>query len=930
MDRSGTSLYTGVIDSLSGTIQLSIQTLVRSDSVQSVLLNDVSIPFIIQSPNRIRFNVNQSGSLQIQLGALPPVTGVVTSAASGNWSSTATWQGGVLPAATDTVVIRSVDTVTIDMSASCAELRVNGVFQTSKTALVDMTVNGNLLVNTGATFKVQTAQTSFSGPHTLTITGDITHNGSVFDCRTGSAGSTLGVINITFAGATNSVVSINGSYSSTNGDFNAVTINKLGNARVILASDMFVNGGSSTGPSSMNSLMTFVNGIVETGNYTFVAQTSTAANVVGASATSYVLGAMGRGLSNSVGSTKDFPVGDSAGYRPFNLRSTTSGTATGHYATVRALSGNANTGSSVLNGNIDRVSAVRYFKITYSSGSGGAATMSFDRFYPTYGIDDGVPAGNHDLRVAYSIDNRGIWTRLDQNRNPHTTSLASPPTQIKPDSLYPPVVLTSGGNSICIALADTSGGANPLQRSTLIVASSGANGNVSPSGMVTVLLGTSQRFVFVPDSGYQSDSVLVDGVLVDSIAGFTFANIQAPHTLSVTFRAGNPTTTVGVALAAGWNLISNPVTNPITGDSVLQLYPTSVNSYAFEFNAGTGYSQRYRLANGIGYWEKFTAAVSQPVTGTMRTFDSVSVSAGWNIVGSISCTVDTSTIVNIPPGLRSSNWFAYAGGYSPVTQILPGRAYWVKASGTGKFAFSCVAHSSKQITLSGPEAQLNTVTISDAAGNSQTLYFGSDEKGLQPAAMYDLPPVPPAGAFDARFETADGGSMLRTTTERMDDSEFPLAIQCDSYPLTIAWNVRQSGAQYVLAGSGKQVWSMNGEGSVRLAGGSSLAIRTVHRTGTPKSFALRQNYPNPFNPSTRIQYDLPVDSHVSLEIFNVIGQRVKVLAQSDEPAGFRWREWDGMGDNGELRASGVYFVSLVARGNNGILFTAVQRILMLR
>jgi flagellar hook assembly protein FlgD len=69
---------------------------------------------------------------------------------------------------------------------------------------------------------------------------------------------------------------------------------------------------------------------------------------------------------------------------------------------------------------------------------------------------------------------------------------------------------------------------------------------------------------------------------------------------------------------------------------------------------------------------------------------------------------------------------------------------------------------------------------------------------------------------------------------------------------------------------------------------------------------------------------------VSLEIFNVIGQRVRVLAQADEPAGFRWREWDGMGDNGELRASGVYFVSLVARGNNGILFTAVQRILMLR
>jgi hypothetical protein len=930
MDRSSTTLYTGVIDSLAGAVQVSLQTLVRSDSVQSVLLNDVSIPFIILSPYRIRFSVNQSGTLRIQLGALPPVSGVVTSAASGNWSSTATWQGGVLPAATDTVVIRSVDTVTVDISFSCAELRISGVFQTSKSSLVDMTINGNLIVNTGATFRAQAAQTSFSGPHTLTITGNITHNGSVFDCRTGSAGSTLGVINTTFAGATNSVVTINGSYSSSNGDFNAVTINKLGNARVILGSDLFVNGGSSTGPASMNSLVTFINGIVETGSYTFVAQTSTAANVAGASAASYVLGAMGRGLSNSVGSTKDFPVGDSAGFRPLNLRSTTAGTATGHYATVRVLSGDANTGSSVLNGNIDRVSAVRYYRITYASGSGGAATMSFDRFYPTYGIDDGVPAGNIDLRVAYSTDNRGTWTRIDQNRNPHTTSLTNPPTQIKPDSLYPPVALTSGGNSIYIALADTMGGANPLQRSTLIVASSGANGNVSPAGMVTVLLGTDRRFVFTPDSGYQTDSVLVDGNLVDSTAGYTFSNIHVAHTLSVTFRTGNPTTTVGVALAAGWNLISNPVTNPIPGDSVLQLYPTSVNSYAFEFNAGTGYAQRYRLANGIGYWEKFAAALSQSVTGTVRTVDSVSVSAGWNIVGSISCTVDTSTIVSIPPGIRASNWFAYAGGYSPVNQILPGHAYWVKATGTGKFALSCAAHAEKQISLAGPEAQLNALTISDAAGNSQTLYFGIEEKRSLNAAMYDLPPLPPAGAFDARFETAGGGTMVRTVSENAGDTELPLAIQCDSYPLTIAWSVRQSGTQYLLAGSGNQAWAMSGDGSVRLAGGSSLAIRTVNGAGKPGSFALKQNYPNPFNPSTQIQYDLPVDCRVSLEIFNVIGQRIRVLAQGDEHAGFRSREWDGKGDNGEQRASGVYFVSLVARGNDGIVFTAVQRMLLLR
>jgi hypothetical protein len=380
----------------------------------------------------------------------------VTSAASGVWSATATWQGGVLPGTTDTVIIRNGDTVTIDMAATCAGLQVNGVFQVSKTVVVDMIINGNLTVNTGATFKVQTAVTSFTGPHTLMITGNITNAGSIFDLRSGTAGGNLGVINVTFGGSTNSVVTMVPAYTSTNGDFNAVTINKTGGARVILASDMFINGGSSTGPQTMTSILTFVNGVVETGNFALIHQTSTAANVTGASAASYVLGAMGRGMSNSVGSSKEFPVGDASGYRPFNLRSTTSGLATGHFATVRLVHANANTGSSTLAGGIDRVSAVRYYKVTYTSGA-GAASMSFDRFYPTYGTDDGVTAGNTDLRVANSTNDRSTWTGFTQNSYPHTTDLTNPPTQIKPDSLSPAVNLASGTGAIYVALARLTG-----------------------------------------------------------------------------------------------------------------------------------------------------------------------------------------------------------------------------------------------------------------------------------------------------------------------------------------------------------------------------------------------------------------------------------------------------------------------------------------
>jgi hypothetical protein len=613
---------------------------------------------------------------------------VVSSAANGSWSDSTTWQGGVPPGPADTVLIRSVDSVTINTSATIAGLIVDGWFATSKEVLVALTINGDLTVNSLATFKVQTAvPTPFTGPHTLTISGNITNSGTVFDLRSGSAGSTLGVINLIFVGSSNSTITMISPYTTTNGDFNAITINKSGSARVVLGSDVFINGGSSAGPSSMTSILTFVNGIVETGPYTLIHQTGTAANVVGASSASYVLGAMGRGMANSGGSSKDFPVGDESGFRPFSLRSTTAGVSTGHHAIVRLIDGNANTGSSTLVGGIDRVSAVRYYKIKYISGA-GAPQMGFDRFYPTYGTDDGVREGNTGLRVALSTDTRATWTKFEQTRYPHTTTLATPPTQIRPDSLNPPLVLNSAVDSIYVALADTTGGANPLQRSLPIVASAGPNGTISPSGVVTVVIGENETFTITPAPLYEVDSLIVDGAPVPAATSYTFTNVTAPHTVRAVFRLSS-SAAINVDLAPGWNLIANPVANPVPGDSVRQLYPTSSNAYAFEFSAAGGYTQRFIMQNGTGYWGKFPAAVTQTITGVPLLLDTVAVAPGWNIIGGISCAVDTAAILSDPPDLRVSSWFGYTAGYAPVTQILPGQGYWVKTSAAGIFIFAC-------------------------------------------------------------------------------------------------------------------------------------------------------------------------------------------------------------------------------------------------
>ena len=75
----------------------------------------------------------------------------------------------------------------------------------------------------------------------------------------------------------------------------------------------------------------------------------------------------------------------------------------------------------------------------------------------------------------------------------------------------------------------------------------------------------------------------------------------------------------------------------------------------------------------------------------------------------------------------------------------------------------------------------------------------------------------------------------------------------------------------------------------------------------PSRFDLYQNYPNPFNPATTIRYELPKFSHVSLKLFNVLGQQVAVLANSHEAPGVHSVKFNGGG-----LPSGVYFYRLHA------------------
>jgi len=99
----------------------------------------------------------------------------------------------------------------------------------------------------------------------------------------------------------------------------------------------------------------------------------------------------------------------------------------------------------------------------------------------------------------------------------------------------------------------------------------------------------------------------------------------------------------------------------------------------------------------------------------------------------------------------------------------------------------------------------------------------------------------------------------------------------------------------------------------------------------PDGYAVSQNYPNPFNPSTRIEYSLPVQSHVDITIYNILGQEITGLLSDVQEAGTHTLEWNGKSGEGTFVSSGVYFYRIFVRPLNGKQgFTSVKKMLMMR
>lgn len=124
------------------------------------------------------------------------------------------------------------------------------------------------------------------------------------------------------------------------------------------------------------------------------------------------------------------------------------------------------------------------------------------------------------------------------------------------------------------------------------------------------------------------------------------------------------------------------------------------------------------------------------------------------------------------------------------------------------------------------------------------------------------------------------------------------------------------------------------------AGKHSYRLKQIDNDGTtsysdvvevtidvPKEFALSQNYPNPFNPSTKVDYQLAADSRVTIELFSITGERVAVLVNQEQEAGYYTMMIDSYTNR---MASGIYIYRMIATDAAGKNFVATKKLSLLK
>jgi hypothetical protein len=379
----------------------------------------------------------------------------------------------------------------------------------------------------------------------------------------------------------------------------------------------------------------------------------------------------------------------------------------------------------------------------------------------------------------------------------------------------------------------------------------------------------------------------------------------------------------------------------------------------WSFNSGTGTAVEYPSAAsatpGKGYWLIQRTPKSYGATGFSRlpnrddggnAYYQINLDSGWNLVGNplafdvawndvrldtggVVIGHSTSVVDNVayyydgPPYIHATNIPAWDGFFVFVKR--PGVKMLFPYEETTKSSLKPLNQLAKSWSAEDWSLDLRLeangmIDDGNFAGVLPDAKVGSDD--------YDMsePPPAPDGAYLAFRLPENEFSRLRRSDFRppfADGAEWTFEVSRGTGRSVVVSGINRlpGGMRAVMVLSDGGVAELSENSRIELSDGvvsGRLIIGTeFYLTGTigdilPKQFALDQNYPNPFNPATTIKFALPSPQHVTLTIFNILGQTVRTIVDDDLQAGQYVRTWNGDDHQGQPVASGIYFYRLDA------------------
>jgi len=341
-----------------------------------------------------------------------------------------------------------------------------------------------------------------------------------------------------------------------------------------------------------------------------------------------------------------------------------------------------------------------------------------------------------------------------------------------------------------------------------------------------------------------------------------------------------------------WKLIGNSIEEEVE-------LGQDVTAYTFDYT----YKEANILSPATGSWVKARNGKTLDLRGPGLEADSMQLSQGWNLIGSLA---DTASVRDPNGILNATPIYLFDSEdrkYNDVKELHPSKGHWIYATDQGKVYVSIMDSGSSSAKQSAEqqkkEQKFDRITFSNSGTSKEFLYARNLNK--QEEKAHYLPPKSPKPSLDVRTSAGYGIGQGKLTSLELTSNEYPVQVTINSenkgkfgYQLIV-----QDGENItklpLLVDQSQEIKRNHGE----------ISLKQVPKEELITENDLAPNYPNPFNPTTTIRYEVSQTANVRMVVYNVLGRRVRTLIDQEKQPGAYTVRFDGSN-----LASGIYYLRL--------------------